>query len=68
MSDDSMDDVILVTAHHAEDVLPSEKIPELDNGESVVISDDPEGPFRMLVTMSDWVSATHSVARKNDQP
>ena len=57
--------VILVETHRAEDVLPEDKIPEIDEGKSVIVSSDPDGPFRMLVNKEDWEQMMMSVTEGN---
>ena len=61
------DGVVLITVHPAETVLPEEKIPDLEDGETVVVSSDPDEPFRMLATTQDWTEAMMAVQGEGEQ-
>jgi len=64
---DLMGETVLVRVDPAEEVLPEEKVPDVDNGESVIVSDDPDKPFAMLVTMEDFAVALESLSRMRNQ-
>jgi len=47
-------DLILIQTYRAEDVLPEADLPDVELGEPIILSSDPDGPFRMLARKEDW--------------
>ncbi len=53
-------DLVLIQTHRAEDVLPEADLPAVEQGEPIILSSDPDGPFRMLARTEDWEAMMES--------
>jgi len=56
-----MDETVVVRVHIASELLPEDKIPEIEDGESVIVSKDVDKPFTMIATMGDLAVALRSL-------
>ncbi|WP_436348759.1 hypothetical protein [Natronorubrum sp. FCH18a] len=63
----SENDVVLIQVHRAEDVLPEEKIPDLGEGEPMILTSDLDKPFRILSRKEDWVTMMAYTSGEYDQ-
>jgi len=64
---DELSGVMFLSVRPAEEVLPEEKIPDLDGGEIILLNGDAPDPFRFLATADDWAKAMMDLDTERDR-